>query len=203
MQANGPPTGSGGAASRPAGREPGERRPPPLHSRGHGPTKCGASRTNSAVGQVAQAVFPAGELTAGRAELESAEHRGERWPFLSHPCSAGPAPPQGSEAGAPEVRLRRRVAGLRAVPDVGASGRGSGVSSHASRCGRLASRRLHPTRLETRTKECNRRASPRARETRERNEGEGGTRRPPRREPLLRRAAHRRPIRRRVAAGFE
>lgn len=75
--------------------------------------------------------------------------------------------------------------GAEPLPAVAGACRSSGRGvAHHLRWGRLAGRRPHSTRLETRTKECNSRASSSGVQTRAmRNEGEGGTCGPQRREP--------------------
>ena len=121
--------------------------------------------------------------TYSRPRGASEARRGERWHF--HPSSAGRFGGRGA--------LRpfdRRSASLPAVAGVGVPFGREVV--HSLRSGRLARRRQHSTRLETRTKECNSRASIRAsKPVSMRNEGEGGTSGPPRREPLTRRTVDR------------
>ena len=143
------------------------------------PSAAGAER-RARVGKVAQLLRQG--RTYSRSCGASGTRRGERWHF--HPRSAGRSRPGRSR---PFVR---RAVSLHAVPGVGGcSGRGV---AHALRCGRLASRRLHSTRLETRTKECSSCASSSGEETRRmHNEGEGGTCGPPRREPFARRIVDR------------
>ena len=85
---------------------------------------------------------------------------------------APPLPSRGEEAGAPRLRSVVDRGGLLAVhPNRGRSRAGRVSRLRALRT--LAIRWLHPTRLETRTKESSLCASLRVRETRRRNESEG------------------------------
>ena len=83
----------------------------------------------------------------------SGTRRGERWNF--HPSSAGRLLAAGALWFVGEPLCVTACSGRRR------SASGPGVA-HSLRSGRLARRRLHPTRLETRTKECNSCASIRA-----------------------------------------
>lgn len=140
---------------------------------------------------------PSGRRRAySRPSGRSRVHRGERW--LVSPRQRRP-PPSGGAGALLSVQPPRRGTARSARR---ACASPDGRPSHALRCGGLASRRLHSTRLETRTKECSRCASFRAAQTRVRNEGEGEIRGSPRREPFLG-AAHRRPIPSHAVAGFE
>ena len=179
MQPNGPSSGSGSAWRRPPrtghsreARHAVERLAPP-HSRR---SWAGQARWRDGAEEGRQAGSAAGRFRP-EANLQSSVrlaplHRGERWP-VSTPAvraSLGPtarrasrecplgcgrrhADPEPDEGPFGCMRFRDRL-------QCPASACGSGrETSHGRCCGGLASRRLHSTRLETRTKECSSGAS--------------------------------------------
>ena len=152
-------TASGPAFGRhPSGSSARRGRAHPCTLGGEGRPSAAGTGRRARVGQVARPSPRGRRRTYSRPCGAFEARRGERWHV--HPRSAGPLWRAGALS---TVRRAGRVTACSVRPR---PVRPVGRSSHALRCGRLASRRLHSTRLETRTKECSSRASSSGVETR-------------------------------------